>query len=740
MRVTLVLMPWYTPDGPAPAIGTVAADLRMRRPQDHVREWYANLDWADYAWRASDGELDLAACMEIVDNGFTESIGDWVFAGALHGEAEWQVEEYSAYLRERGRDPRAAVTFHKLAPGFVAALAQSIIDEDPDVVGFSSTYNQNVPSLALASELKRRRPGLPIVFGGANCQPPQGAALQRNFPFIDYAVAGEGERAFPALLDCIEAGREPVDVPGISWWSKGNQSAAGSPRVLVQRTNSPRMINLTEEPAPHYDAYYQRFASSTLHGQMSQYLILESSRGCWWGAKHQCTFCGLNDIAYRSKTPEQSYDEIERLLARHQVLDLIMTDNIIEMGYFHTLLPRLAEADWDLRMVYSIKANLDRRRLELMHAAGAFHVQPGIESLASATLRLMDKGVTASQNVQLLRDCTEIGMEVGWSQLYGFPGETARDYAPILAQTPALVHIAKPLGAFRISLERYSPLFDQGANVFDWVKPAECYKYIYGDADLTDMVYVYDYAAAGIDGATERALVDVVAHWRANNAASSLEQRKVDGALVIADRRVGWPLRDIAISDPAQVAVYERLRVAAIPETLRKHLAEAGFAVDVEAITGWLADWRAQGLVFEDEGRFVALATISQPVASLADALFGWRRGPGFAVIDDARDPERVLRHVIDGPYFAAFDAIARDEPPPAEVNAKVLDELREIGFIESTPGGWRALPPRRRTAHTDLARFASPVLFGKVDERNLTILPMLPASGLAIEPAGQTA
>ncbi len=77
----------------------------------------------------------------------------------------------------------------------------------PDLVGFSSTFQQNVPSLALAQQLKRQQPSLPVLFGGGNCERPMGPALHRNFTFVDYVVSGEAEVAFVGLIDALTGSR-----------------------------------------------------------------------------------------------------------------------------------------------------------------------------------------------------------------------------------------------------------------------------------------------------------------------------------------------------------------------------------------------------------------------------------------------------------------------------------------------------------------------------------------------------
>ena len=40
-------------------------------------------------------------------------------------------------------------------------------------------------------------------------------------------------------------------------------------------------------------------------------LYLEGSRGCWWGQKHPCSFCGLNGRknVYRYKSAGRLYEE-----------------------------------------------------------------------------------------------------------------------------------------------------------------------------------------------------------------------------------------------------------------------------------------------------------------------------------------------------------------------------------------------------------------------------------------------
>ena len=96
------------------------------------------------------------------------------------------------------------------------------------------------------------------------------------------------------------------------------------------------------------------------------------------------------------------------------------------MNYYRTVLPELAERKLGVTFFYEIKSNLKKKQVKLLADAGILTVQPGVESFSSHVLKLMRKGVTAIQNIQMLKWCREYGVDVAWNLLYGFPGENGR--------------------------------------------------------------------------------------------------------------------------------------------------------------------------------------------------------------------------------------------------------------------------------------------------------------------------
>ncbi|MFI6877529.1 RiPP maturation radical SAM C-methyltransferase [Streptomyces sp. NPDC050400] len=647
MRVQLVTMPWHPIDLPSLQVGLLHQLLRQVRPDDEVREFHGSLRWAEFLLERSGGRLRPGDYEAIGSDSIFHGLGDWVFSGVLYEDDDWGVARLQDYARSRELcgDTIDTVTEMRVhAAEYVRRCASDVLAHDPDVVGFTSTFMQNVPSLALARELKRHRPELTIVFGGSNCDGVMGHALHRNHPYVDHVVRGEGEYAFPALLAHLDAGTPPADVPGLCWWDdRGDRGDRGghegdSPdgsvdgqRVSRANTESHRTVAPADIPSPDYDQWQAEIEASPVIEYVYPKLVVEGARGCWWGEKHHCTFCGLNGtaMAFRAKPGERLWSEIDRLVRRHRILDVVTVDNIIDMAYFKDFLPRAADSGWDLRMHYEVKSNLNREQIAQLSAAGAVLLQPGIESLSSRVLDLMDKGVSGARNIRTLREFDNHAITCTWNYLYGFPGETTEDYARVLDQLPALVHLQPPGGAHRIQLERFSPHFTDPGLGFGKRRPAAMYQHVYElpEDELTDLVYLFDTEDAGIGGATEAALLRAVAQWRAGHGDSTLVMETAgedEGTLLVHDQRQGWPQRTYWFTG-WQAAALRHLEDGRTAPALHRRLTGEEHDVSLEELGEWLTEAVGLGLLFRDgDGRtHVALPTRSVPVRVDREAVAG---------------------------------------------------------------------------------------------------------------------
>ncbi|QFG22461.1 RiPP maturation radical SAM C-methyltransferase [Actinomadura sp. WMMB 499] len=607
MRILLVSMPWAAIDMPPIALGILTRLARTKLTGVDVRTVCGNLDYID--WLAERSPLSLDDYRFFAVDSHFESCGDWVFAPALH-DAERHAGEFEEFAREQfpGERVDLMLRLRALSDEFVRDFAERIVAMEPDVVGFTSTFQQNAASLAAARHIKRLAPEIVTVFGGANCDGPQGAAIHRNFPYVDHVVRGEGELNFPALVEAWHGKGEFADIPGLCWRRADGTSVVNP---MEKKPLPPGVLVV-----PDYDDFFERWSTSVARSWVEPVLVMEGSRGCWWGDKHHCTFCGLNGsyMEFRSKSPGRFYDEVMELVERHRTLDVYMVDNILDMSYITSLLPRLTEADHDLRLHCEVKANLRRQQLQVLADAGVVVIQPGIENLNSRVLKLMDKGVTGCQNVRIIRDAESLGIKVLWNYLYGFPGETPDDYTAIIEQFPALHHLRPPESIARIVIERFSPYFDRPELGFPDLRPARPHRLIYDlpESECFDLSYSFDARPAGIGEDLAERLGAATTAWQEAAAESRLTYHDLGDSIVLINTRPHFRWSTLVLDDPVERALFRLLDdPRGVPMLSRKLSSGAAGDVSEAAVAEILADWRERGIVFTDNGHFIHVAAVA---------------------------------------------------------------------------------------------------------------------------------
>jgi ribosomal peptide maturation radical SAM protein 1 len=595
-------MPWALIDVPSLALGILRRSAQTAVPDAEVEVMHANLDYVD--WITERGEFTVLDYYFYSLETYFLGVGDWVFTSALYDQPEWRVAELTEKVPMSDWRRDRALDLHRRAPEFIADIAAKIVAYEPDLVGFTSTFQQNVAALAAARAVKRLAPNVLTAFGGANCDGAQGEAMHRNFRDVDFVIRGEGETAFPDLLRALDNRTALANVPGLCWRDADGASVANpmSTRPLVP----------ADIVAPDYDGYFERLEESAAKHWVEPKLVVEGARGCWWGQKHHCTFCGLNGsfMEFRSKSPTTFRDEILGLVRRHQVLDMFVVDNILDMNYVTSLLPMITDTGYDLRMQYEIKSNLRRPQLDTLYAAGLVNVQPGIESLNSRVLKIMDKGVTGCQNVRLLRDAADAGISVAWNYLYGFPGETDEDYLPVIDQLPALHHLQPADGVARIVIERFSPYFNRPELGFGDLRPAAQYvmNYDLPASELLDLAYLFAVPDRGIGEAVGDRLRAAIDRWHREYASSRLSYTDLGEEIVLVSRRrdYDWTMR--RLTDPREVAAF---RLLDQPHTVAALARKLGATAD--EVADLLASWVRLGVVFTETEHYVQVA---QPAAN----------------------------------------------------------------------------------------------------------------------------
>ena len=586
--------------------------------------------------------------------GMREQAGEWIFSHALAEQTGEQVERYvEEILRRRdGYLVKRAAASPALIAGILRArtrvhpfldrCADDIVAEQPSIVGFTSIFQQHVASLALARRIKDRLPDVLVVFGGANCEGVMGAETLRQFPWVDAAVSGEGDVVFPDLVQRHRAGRSISGLTGVRTRDRLKEEFA-----FNRFPNAPIVETMDTLPYPDYREYFDQFARSRFDADWQPGTFMETSRGCWWGERMHCTFCGLNGatMKYRSKSATRALDEMTAMATTHKNADIQIVDNILDLDYFKTLLPELAARHVDFGLFYETKSNLKREHVKLLRAAGVRQIQPGIESFSDAILTLMRKGVTALHNIQVLKWCKEFGVAPLWNLIWGFPGEPPGEYERMARLAPLLAHLPPPVSFNGLRLDRFSPNFTESARFgFDDVAPMRAYEHVYNVSGpaLANLAYFFRFRYSdGRDPAAYVApLVAALRRWQRSAASADLFSVDTGAHLILCDLRPS-AAEPLMILDTIDRAIHK----ACDGIVDRGHVTRAvttalGHDVDGVRIDARLDALVAHGIVIEDNGRFLSL---SVPLGEYV---------PAPAVIDRfyrllAARGERVARGVV---------------------------------------------------------------------------------------------
>ncbi len=486
-----------------------------------------------------------------------------------------------------------------IANQWVDHVSNALARSGPSVIGCSTMFLQTAASVALLRRIKVLRSDCITIIGGPNCEGEMADGVLTLCDRIDYAFSGESEETFPAFLLSIRRGCPPS-------------------RGVIKGTP---LVDMDKLPAPDYSNYYAQLelflpdSEVQRSGEVS--MPYETSRGCWWGQKQHCTFCGLNGYGmnFRAKSPSRVIDDLKSMIERHPNRRVQMVDNIMPHSYFRTLLPQLPNEVPDLKIFYEQKSNLTLEQIIALRRAGVTVIQPGIESLSTPLLKRMKKGVSARKNIAMLRYSRSVGLTLMWNILYGFPGDLAAEYEPMLSFFSKLQHLNPPSDAYSVCIDRFSPYFSQPDEFgLTNLRPSPAYEtFLPSSADVRKVAYQFtaDFASESLASVDlENRLLAAIAHWRKpwiEGSPPVLELTELDAdTFMLLDTRQLSDVQKISFLDRTQAAI-------ALTGFAHSHSSDLELALE----RGW---------VIELDGWQVPLATAEPDLLTAFEAEFSISR------------------------------------------------------------------------------------------------------------------
>jgi len=434
-----------------------------------------------------------------IDNSFFEHlIGEWTFSRTAFPEKNRHDESFFALFTDLSDViKQQLLTVRTKAEHYIKELADRILAQSPKIVACTSTFQQNCASLALLRIIKEKNSAVITMMGGANCEGVMGQTISESFTWVDYIFSGECDDVIGKFMDKLMKD-EFIGAHNLphGFISQKNNDLLLSQSNLPAKPPRGYIEDMAQVGTPIYDSYFNTLTTLELTKNIQPGLLAETSRGCWWGAKKHCTFCGLNgaSMTHRSKSSSAVLAEFEELHKKYNINKLEIVDNILPMEYMKTVLPALSK-EKKYNIFYETKSNLKKEHVAQLADAGVKWIQPGFESLHDDFLKLVAKGATGIQNVSALKWSLNFGVRVSWNLLCGAPNEKMHWYEEMAEILPLIMHLQPPYHELiKIRYPRFSPYFKDPEKYGLKLEPLRSYQYIYPltEQALANIAYFFD--------------------------------------------------------------------------------------------------------------------------------------------------------------------------------------------------------------------------------------------------------
>jgi radical SAM superfamily enzyme YgiQ (UPF0313 family) len=304
-----------------------------------------------------------------------------------------------------------------IAPDFEEAILRET--EDAICFGLSMLTGPMIGgAIRVATAVKKRRPELPIIFGGWHASLAVEQTLREDF--VDAIVRGQGELTLLELVQRIADGSDWHGVRGLSFKEGGK---------IVHEPERP-VANINDLPVPAYDMV-DHGIYATVSG--IRQLAYTTSVGC----PYQCNYC-TDQVFYKRKfnayRAERVVEELCDLVPRYNIEDVPLFDSNFLVDRKRALAIAQGICDsglkfrWDFQASTDFLSRMSEDEVRLLAESGVYHIGFGTESASQEVLNLMNKKFQrVEQMVDTARKADIAGIHVVFNIILGYPGESEDD-------------------------------------------------------------------------------------------------------------------------------------------------------------------------------------------------------------------------------------------------------------------------------------------------------------------------
>lgn len=314
------------------------------------------------------------------------------------------------------------------------ALAAALAEFRPELAGVTCLTPERKKALAAARQVKDFDAKIITVLGGVH-PTIMHDQLMRNYPFVDFAVIGEGESALLAIAE----EKPPEGIAGIVYRS------GGGVRKTAVRVHEKELDNL---PFPAWHLLdlkkYPARGSGIVNGidlAREPRVSVIFSRGC----SGHCDFCSTWWIwrGWRRRSAGNMADEMQLLYRDHGIRHFCFADDsmTVDREGVIALCDEILSRGMKIAFHATTRTDcVDAEMLAKMKAAGCYNIAFGIETSSPELLAKMGKENTVAASEKAIALCKQAGIKATALIIAGAVGETWKT----IGETAAFLRRTRP--------------------------------------------------------------------------------------------------------------------------------------------------------------------------------------------------------------------------------------------------------------------------------------------------------
>jgi anaerobic magnesium-protoporphyrin IX monomethyl ester cyclase len=322
-----------------------------------------------------------------------------------------------AALKKAGHEPK----IHDCALDYkdLHILRRTITDWKPDFIGISIIISELEQTKRIMGIIREILPDVPVTFGG----PWPSANFEESIKTFgaDYVVIGEGEQAFPELIEAINKGLSAESIPGIATRVNGNLKI-NQGRYLAED-------ELNALPFPAWELLdnklYAKMDSMSVVGRRP-YMSIVTSRGC----PFKCIYCHQTmGKVFRKRSVESVLAEMEELRFKHGFKEFEIIDDCFNLDRerMRTILSCIRDRMGDVKLHFPNGIRSDILEIEdmiLLKQAGTVSISFAIETASPRLQKMIRKNLDIEKASQVINAAVKADIYASGFFMIGFPTES----------------------------------------------------------------------------------------------------------------------------------------------------------------------------------------------------------------------------------------------------------------------------------------------------------------------------